>query len=376
MDFKLILKKLNNTLTEEEDSIFNNWYDESSEHQAYFKKVKANYPNNLESIDTEKAWKIVESKIDNSKKSNNFWKYGIAASIILFIALSYFLTSKGDVFTNNNTIVSSSNISSGTNKATLTLEDGSNISLKKGDSFSKLHVESNGEQIIYDSNITTTSKTEYNYLTVPIGGEFFVELSDNTKIWLNSDSKLKYPVTFKEGESRTIELIYGEAYFDVSPSSDNKGSSFIIHTKNQEIEVLGTEFNIKAYKNENTIYTSLVEGKVNIKTATISENLTPNQQSIVNTTTSSLIKIPIKDIDKQIAWKNGHFVFDNKPLDKIMKTLSRWYDITFEFKDPSKQNIAFSGVLDRDENIDDLLNNFQKTGEVFFTIIDRKIIIK
>jgi len=374
MDFKLILKKLNKSLTEEETTIFSIWYNESKKHKTYFKKVKANYTNNPESINTNKAWKAVENKIEDPRKNNSFWKYGVAASILLFMALSYFFVTKENSNAIN-TIVINSDISAGTNKATLTLEDGTTIALKKGEYFSGLHLDSNGEQLIYKSETTIEPETEYNYLTVPLGGEFYVELSDNTKVWLNSGSKLKYPVTFKEGETRVIELIYGEAYFDVSPSTDHDGSSFIVITKNQDIEVLGTAFNIRSYKNEDNIYTSLIEGKVNVKTSNTSKNLIPGQQSIVNTSTNSLIIIQLEDIERQIAWKNGLFMFDKKPLYEIMTTLSRWYDIPFEFEDIEKQHIIFSGVLDRDEGITDLLNNFQKTGEVSFRIIDQNILI-
>ena len=87
---------------------------------------------------------------------------------------------------------------------------------------------------------------------------FFVKLSDGTQIWLNSESKLKYPVNFKEGEPRKVELVYGEAYFDVSPSSEHNGSSFKVYNQSQEIEVLGTEFNIKAYRDETNIYTNFI----------------------------------------------------------------------------------------------------------------------
>jgi len=375
MDFKLILKKLNKKLTEEETITFSKWYNESQDHKAYFKKVSTNYPNNLESINTNSAWKAVEHKIEGSRKNNAFWKYGIAASLLLFMALSYFFFTKEDSNVAN-TIVINNNISAGTDKATLTLEDGTTVALKKGEHFSGQYLNSNGEQIIYTAKTASIEpKTEYNYLTVPLGGEYYVELSDNTKVWLNSDSQLKYPVTFKKGETRVIELVYGEAYFDVSPSTNHSGSSFKVLTKSQEIEVLGTAFNIKAYKNENTIYTSLLEGKVNVKTTNNSEILIPNQQSIVNTTTNSLIKVQHEDIEKQIAWKNGLFMFDKIPLHEILTTLSRWYDISFEFENLEKQNMVFSGVLDRDKSITDLLNNFQKTGEVLFKVTDRTIII-
>ena len=374
MDFKLILKKLKNTLNKEEETLFSNWYNESSDHKAYFNKVKANFPNNLEAINTKVAWNAVDTKIGGSKKKNNYWKYGIAASLLLFMALSYVILNQEESKLFDTQIVKSS-ISAGTDKATLTLEDGSSVRLEKGNSFSGLHLNSNGEQLIYKHETSINPEVEYNYLTVPLGGEFFVELSDNTKIWLNSDSKIKFPVTFKEGETRTVELLYGEAYFDVSSSSENNGSAFKVYTKNQHVEVIGTEFNIRAYQEDEVIYTSLVEGKINVETSESSEVLTPNQQSIVNTTTHSLIKIPLDNIEKQIAWKNGQFIFDKKPLKDIMTTLSRWYDISFEFENIDKQYLAFSGVLDRSKSIDDLLNSFQKTREVSFNVIDRTIII-
>src|SRR5690606_21483982 len=113
-----------------------------------------------------------------------------------------------------------------------------------------------GDELVYDSDSKikdTENGPIYNYLTIPRGGHFFVQLSDGTQVWLNSESKLKYPVKFQNGKTREVELVYGEAYFKVSPSTGHNGSSFHVLTKFQEVDVLGTEFNIKAYNGEDEI---------------------------------------------------------------------------------------------------------------------------
>jgi ferric-dicitrate binding protein FerR (iron transport regulator) len=211
---------------------------------------------------------------------------------------------------------------------------------------------------------------------VPLGGQFFVKLSDNTQVWLNSGSQLKYPVTFKKGDTRQVELLYGEAYFKVSPSSNNNGTTFKVKTKGQTIEVFGTEFNVKAYKNDTLIYTTLIEGKVSVNTKNSQEELLPGEQSIVDLEHKSLIKTKQKNVTNKTAWKDGTFIFDKQPLQEIMTTLSRWYNISVKFEDLKKQNIAFSGILNRSDDIVDLLNYFQKTEEVSFKISERTIIIE
>ena len=147
----------------------------------------------------------------------------------------------------------------------MTLADGSKIALEKGTPVQTQNANSNGEELIYESS-KNTSRLVYNYLTIPRGGQFVIKLSDGTKVWLNSASQLKFPVAFIEGESREVELVYGEAYFEVSPSTAHKGAHFQVYNKKQKVEVVGTEFNIKAYKDESNIYTTLVNGKVNVET--------------------------------------------------------------------------------------------------------------
>ena len=289
MEFKLIIKKLNNTLTSQEEIIFSKWYNESDLHKDYFYSVKNNYKVGLNDIDIKKAWLELQSNLKVQKERNNYWKYGIAVSVLLLISIGFIFNSKDTTKIENSVIADVDNvIQIGTDKAILTLEDGSVIPLEKGKTYASDNLKSNGEELIYDAKNVAETELVYNYLTIPRGGEFFIKLSDGTEVWLNSESQLKYPVMFREGETRQVELVYGEAYFNVSPSIKNKGAKFIVLNKNQEVEVLGTEFNIKAYKEEVNIYTALVEGKVTVRNSVSKEFLLPNQQSIININNSTI----------------------------------------------------------------------------------------
>ena len=374
MDFKIIIKKLNQRLTPDEEIIFNKWYHESEKHKAYFDNVKANQQNNIDTINIEQGWSAIEKKLNAPVKIKFNWKYAIAASIVLFISISFFLITNNKA-KNFEPIIVQHNIIIGSDKATLTLEDGSNIDLEKGKTYTFNNLISNGEQLVYNSESEVINpEIAFNYLTVPRGGQFYVKLSDGTQIWLNSDSKLKYPVIFIEGKNRQVELVYGEAYFDVSPSTAHNGSHFEVSTMGQNIDVIGTEFNVKAYKDEQKIYTTLVEGKVAVSKGTNHKELNPGEESILNLENST-IQVSRVDITAKTAWKNGLFIFEKESLSEIMITLSRWYDISVEFENPEKQDILFSGILNRSNDINDLLDSFIKTNEVTFEIKNNRIVV-
>lgn len=373
MEFKLIIKKLNNTLRGEEIIIFNEWFNESQIHKNYFARAKENYENGVKFVDKEKAWFEIQRKIKLKKKTKFYWKFGAAASIALLISLSFIYQKNND-----NTIVISKSIEPGNDKAILTLENGSDISLEKGKKYSSINLESNGEKLTYNTKENYSSKeVKYNYLTIPRGGQFFVELSDGTKVWLNSDSKLKYPVGFIKGKSREVVLIYGEAYFDVSPSTAHKGASFKVHTQMQEIEVLGTEFNLKAYKEEVEITTTLVEGKVAIGLGDSipKEYLKPQEQSNYNTETKKM-NIAVVDIYNEISWRKGLFSFKNKPLKEIMVVLERWYDVEVVFKNKKAEDVTFNGVLNKKQEIEEILALIKNLNKIDYKILDKKIVIQ
>jgi ferric-dicitrate binding protein FerR (iron transport regulator) len=256
-------------------------------------------------------------------------------------------------------------IEPGTDKAILTLEDGTELTLEKGQNFKTQNANSNGEAIVYESTKIKSEEIQYNYLTIPRGGQYRLVLSDKTKVWLNSETKLKYPVTFIRGKTRIVELVYGEAYFDVSPSSENKSANFQVLNQSQLIEVLGTEFNLKAYKDDDNVYTTLVEGKIAINLNNgKKQDLSPDQQAKWNPNTNSLSLEKDVNVYNEISWKYGVFNFNGKPLKEIMKTISRWYDVEIVFLNKKVEETEFVGVIRKNRNLEDILVNIKNFGVI------------
>lgn len=375
----LISKLLSDSITEEEKKTLRIWLKNPKNKKVFNAQVRHAYTLNLlyNKINEEEAYNKVFKTIEQQNKpiplyKRNFIKY--AAAIVLFMAIGYFYVNKNNLNKSNITI-SETNIKVGTDKATLTLENGTNIFLEKGQNYISNNVESNGKALTYKTKKDANQDIAYNYLTVPRGGQYNVTLADGTKVWLNSESQLKYPVHFIKGQTRHTELVYGEAYFDVSPSTNHNGAKFKVLTNGQEVEVLGTEFNIKAYKNDNATYTTLIEGSVSVNKANNNKILIPNQQAVVFNKNEA---ISIYDIDvyNEISWKEGVFSFKNKPLKDIMNTLSRWYDVEIIFKNKALENDLFGGSFDKNQKISEILNLIQNTNAVSFKIEKNVIIVK
>ena len=300
--------------------------------------IKVNYAIDfiMEKFDTDGSRKELLDFIDKEKKVYRLRKVRktsklmIAASIILLISISFIFNRNDNRNSQPVIITNNDSIYVGTDKATLTLEDGASIPLKKGATYVGNNVNSTGKKLIYKNANNCKTEIVYHYLTIPRGGQYFLKLPDGTEVWLNSESQLKYPVSFKEGEAREVELVYGEAYFDVSPSTNHNGSKFKVLNNAQEIEVLGTEFNLKAYNDETNVYTTLIEGEVVVNTSTVKQILTPNHQSILNIQNNEVVVTHV-DVNDVISWKNGVFSFRGKTLKDIMKVMSRWYDVDVIF---------------------------------------------
>jgi len=358
MEFKIIIKKLNKKLTPEEEIAFSKWYNESTIHRNFFNSVKTNYKVNLDDIDVEKAWLKIQNKLNKPKKNKVYWKYAAAIIVVglgtvIYLLKDNFLSSP--LNDPSVPVIVNNPILPGTDKATLTLEDGTVVQLDKNNPIQTHNAESNGEKIVYQKQTNEPSKIVYNFLTIPRGGQFYIVLSDGTKVWLNSESQLKYPVAFNKGMTREVELIYGEAYFDVTPSSENNGAKFKVINKSQEIEVLGTEFNLKAYPDDEAVYTTLVEGKVLVDNKVSVQRLLPSQQSILDKNNKD-IKVTKVDVNRVVSWKNGIFSFRNETLKDIMKVISRWYDVNIVFENKDLETVKFKGILDKNQSIEEVLS--------------------
>jgi len=403
---KLISAYTTNEISEKQFSDLQQWLNESLENKQMFSNYLHFYKKSrriglAENLDSDKAWNNILVKLKEplqvyaAAKKQDFkepkkliiplrrkawYKYAAAAVVVGVLASGYFFR---DNFFNkliedndNTSIIVNNKIQTGTDKATLTLSDGSEVALEKGKKYVAENLSSNGEEIIYQVASTTKPEIAYNYLTIPRGGQFHITLADGTEVWLNSESQLKYPVAFIDGDTRQVELIYGEAYFDVSPSTDHNGARFKVFHNMQEVQVLGTEFNIKAYKDEINIYTTLVEGKVAIDNGIVVQNLKPSEQSILNIENKNII-IASVDVYDETSWRNGLFSFKNKSLKEIMKVLSRWYDIDVLFLNKDMEGVKFRGVLSKDQNLEDILLTIKNTNFInAYEINNKKIILK
>ena len=334
---------------------------------------------NLGDYNLQKAKRIIRKKYELQRRKRKIAfvrRISIAASIVLILSFSLSLLIENNSVLKNSTAKTPIEIKS--NKAILTLNNGEKISLDSNKKYSANNVKGNDKELLYlPRTKKTDQKLAYNYLTIPRGGGFFVQLSDGTKIFLNSDSKLKYPVTFNEGEARKVELIYGEAYFEVSPSSKHSGDSFKVFTKNQEVHVLGTHFNVKAYKEERLISTTLIEGKVKVNNGLNAVLLAPNQKAIVSNETK-FIEVLNVDVSHEVAWVKGLLSFNEAPLEEIMQTLSRRYNVEVIFESEAIKKYKFTGILETKTALKEILKFFESIsdGDLKFTMTDNIVMIK
>ncbi|MGS2740245.1 FecR family protein, partial [Sinomicrobium sp. M5D2P17] len=374
------------------------WIEESEENRRAFKSYlyayktwqKAGFEDNLDkgaSWDRlisrlEKPFEPVQvhkQPVDHPGKPrfiSRYIKYAAVAVILLLLSIGFIF--KESIF--NGSSVKDTEmvtpITSGGNKAVLTLEDGEDIVLEEGRPYTTGKAKSNGKRLVYREGASVSeAETVYNYLTVPRGGQFYVQLSDSTGIWLNSETRIKYPVSFAEGRPREVELVYGEAYFEVSPAARHDDTPFRVHTREQVVEVLGTEFNIKGYREEGRVLTTLVAGKVSVSNGALTRTIFPGQQSVVEDGKETL-EVTAANVTNEIAWKHGEFRFEDMRLEAMLRILSRWYDLEVKFDDAGKRDMIFSGVLKRSESVTVLLEKIERVGGVSFQIKDGTLIIK
>ena len=197
----------------------------------------------------------------------------------------------------------------------------------------------------------------FNTLMIPKGGEYCLQLSDSTRIWLNAATRLKYPVVFGESE-RMVELD-GEAYFEVAKDASRP---FIVRMNGVDVKVTGTSFNARAYRNEGKVVTTLIEGCVEVNGKTI----VPGEQARYEVGNGDL-EVAKVDVEHFIAWKEGYFVFRNERLEDVMTMLARWYSVDVFYIGESVKDIRLSANLGRYEHIDKILDIIQETNKIGFS---------
>jgi transmembrane sensor len=262
----------------------------------------------------------------------------------------------------------------GGNKAMLTLSDGTTIVLDStGNGFL---AEQAGTQVVKveDGLVAYTpegrKKTEvvYNTVTTPRAGQYELILPDGSRVWLNSESSIKFPVSFI-GSFRFVEIT-GEAFFEVA---ENPEMPFRVQTKGIIVEVLGTSFNVRAFADEGFVNTTLVEGSVQIASPVYLTTIAPGQMASADDSGQISVENDV-DIDEIIAWKNGVFIFNSANIEQIMKQISRWYDVDVVFAGETSTE-TFSGIVSRKNNVSEVLKIMEQAG-IKFSVTEEVITVE
>ncbi|MFC3560918.1 FecR family protein [Pedobacter jamesrossensis] len=337
-----------------------------------------------------KIWQSIEEQTELRRTYNYKLWFKVAAAAIVLFFIGFIINNQLKTNIREQVVVSNKQeaIKPGSNKATLTLADGSKISLTDAtngviakQAGIKITKTNHGE-LIYTvvSNDAAAPKNLFNTIETPRGGQYQINLPDGTKVWLNAESTLKYPTTFYNGE-RIVEL-KGEAYFEVAKLTSKKGTrvpfkvnSEIGEGRNQQVEVLGTHFNINAYNNEPNNKTTLLEGSVRIinLSSSASDILKPGQQSVITASSPSIL---VRNVDAEdaVAWKDGFFSFNDENLQTIMNKISRWYNVDIAYRG-AKMDKLFGGRISRFNSVNEVLETLQATGDVHFKIEERRILV-
>ncbi len=221
--------------------------------------------------------------------------------------------------------------------------------------------------LVYSATAATSAEPLYNSIMTPRGVQYQVTLSDGTKVWLNASSTLRFPASFT-GANRQVTLT-GEAYFEAAINTEKP---FVVVADSLRVTVLGTSFNIMAYKDEKTINTTLLEGAVSLTGPNTTTLLKPGEQAQLGQQ-GNIRVVKKADIRAVMAWKNRLFWFEQDDIHTVMRQLSREYNIEVEIRGNIQRH--FTGSIPRDVNVSTVLEVLQKTGGVHFTMNNGKIIV-
>ena len=227
-----------------------------------------------------------------------------------------------------------------------------------------------GRVVYVKRNEKSPSKVEYNTMEVPRGGEYVLELSDGTRVWLNSQTRLVYPTCFV-GSERVIELD-GEAYFQVARDST---IPFVVRVGENAVRVYGTSFNVSAYREDANMITTLETGSVGLWVGEKEYRLIPGDQVDVMVATGVVIKHKV-NAEAYCSWRNGTFIFEEERLETILNRLSRWYNVDIFYQNASIKDLHFTGDLGRYEDFMEVLKLIGLTTNVEFIVNERNIIVK
>lgn len=361
------------TLEKSEREVLNRWLEQNPENRQLFRSLAD--PENLaislkqlHRSDTPSQLVAVRRRISrqNRVKKLRYWM-PVAAALLLILGSALFF------FVNRQSSSERLQLSSqyggdalpGTNRATLTLSSGKAIHLDEHQS----GIVSTGKGLSYENgnSVVSTEAAQSATLSTPRGGQYKITLSDGTLVWLNAGSSLDYPVVFNDTERRV--RLKGEAYFEVKRA----GLPFVVQTQQQQINVLGTAFNVRAYSETET--TALIHGKVAIRkdSEAAVKQLSPGQLATVK---QGKITVQNADLSQYTAWKEGLIMGSPIGLTQVAEEIERWYDVDFVYPDKFSNSERAYVSIGRNEKLSSVLRALEHTYGINFKIRGKEVIIE
>jgi transmembrane sensor len=385
----LLQRFLSNEATPEEIAEILAWLRTNEHNEALLQEVWEEQRLATPPADWQDIWMQVDAAtrplaepVRRTYPIRRLWPAVAAALILLVAGLFLVIRRQGATGSGDMPITAGvADAAPGRDGAILTLTDGSRISL---DSAGKgvpatqggAKISLQGNRLAYTPTADVTNGNgeqatspldlTYNMVTTPRGRQFSLLLPDGSRVWLNAASSLRFPTAFA-GKERRVELT-GEAYFEIAK---DKSRPFIVQTDNTETEVLGTSFNISAYRDEDAVDATLIEGRIRTGSQAEQVTLIPGEQAKMGA------KVAVNhqaNVEQAIAWKNGAFNFESMGLKEVMRQLARWYDLDVVYE-PGVKDFKFGGEMSRNVPLSSLLKGLQDM-EVHFRIEnDHKLVV-
>lgn len=356
-------------LTEDEETELNGWLCRDA-NEAWAKKLlsekyEGEVLQALGKYDSGRAYHcFVRQATRRRIRRIGFWAAAIAVPFMIAIGLLVRLQGEGK---QEIPVVASRPVPGGSSRAVLTLSGGQTVVLgEKQPVYTKeekgVVIKADSSNLVYERKAEIPVELVFNELTVPRKGEYSLQLSDGTKVYLNAESWMKYPEAFGK-DKREVELA-GEAYFEVCRDTLRP---FVVKVGDMRVNVLGTAFNISAYREAAEIKTTLVCGKVNVECDGQTLDLLPGEQACLHKADAGLHKEKV-NVALYTAWKDGLFKFERESLENIMLVLKRWYDVNVFFQNSALRESLFTGDLRKYASIEEHLCMLELTTNVSFQI--------
>jgi len=377
IEYIILWRNINGIASEDEVVELQKWLADDEKHRLLYKHLKVNSDKDIivsEELIT-KQWTRLQMRIERKTlpQLKTWISYAASVAAVIMIAFLVYLFSTTEP---KITTTFADNIQPGQSKATLFLANGDKVELNNNKG--KQVIRNKQGQILASDSLNTlnyqqtltTEKIEYNTMFVERGGVYELVLSDGTKVWLNSETKLRYPIAFI-GDSREVYLD-GEASFEVSK---DKQKPFLVHSNLSTTKVYGTVFNVMSYASDKEEQTTLVEGSIAVLHNGKEVMVQPGQQARINKSGKELTLEEV-DTDLYTDWKNGIFRFEDMPLGEVALKLSRWYDVQFYFANEEVNSRRITGAMKRTTDFTFFMELIEKSAETEITINDKAVFIK